>query len=136
MESITTLLEKTRAVMKNVYAPYSKYHVGACIRSESNRYYAGCNIENVSYSLTLCAEACAISQMIAAGDRQIVEVLVMANSEIPCAPCGACRQRLWEFATAETKVHICNVQGLYKTVLLTELLPEAFDFRNLEKLPE
>ncbi len=126
------MIEQAKAALKNAYVPYSNFAVGACIKSSSQQLYAACNIENASYSLTICAEAAAISKMVAAGEREIAEITVLADSEKICAPCGACRQRILEFSTANTLIHYGDIKGNYKTMTIAELLPDAFGPDNLQ----
>lgn len=121
------LLKDARAVQKLSYSPYSKFRVGAAIVSEDSTIHVGCNVENVSYPLSQCAEASAISAMIAAGSTQISEVLILSPNNDYCPPCGGCRQKIREFATADTLVHMANQDGEIKTVLIGELLPFAFE---------
>lgn len=130
---ITTLFKHAQIAMQNAYSPYSKFTVGAAIRSHKGNYYKGANIENASYSLTLCAEATAIAHMVQAGDRQIAEILVTSRGDALCPPCGACRQLIAEFAKADTLVHLCDAQGIYKTFTIDDLLPESF---SPELLPD
>jgi xanthosine phosphorylase len=120
------LLEAARAAFGNAHAPYSGFHVGAAVRSASGRIYAGANVENASYPEGNCAEASALAALVAAGERRIVEVLVLAAGERLCTPCGGCRQRLVEFGAAEVAVHLCGPDGLRRTVTLGELLPLSF----------
>jgi len=120
------MLELARRVLVNAHAPYSRFRVGACVRAASGRLYAGCNVENVSYGLTQCAETTAIGAMVAGGDREILEVVVVTERDELCPPCGRCRQQLAEFAAAATPVHLCGPSGLQRTVTLGELLPLAF----------
>lgn len=122
-----TLLKKARAVQKLSYSPYSNFQVGAAISAENSSVHVGCNVENVSYPLGQCAEASAISAMIAAGSKKISEVLILSPNSDFCPPCGGCRQKIREFATADTLVHMANQEGQIKTVLLGELLPLAFE---------
>jgi len=117
------LAQKTLA---NAYSPYSKYNVGCCIRSLSNQYYVGCNVENASYSLTCCAETAAIVQMIASGEKQIKEIVLIAQSDKACVPCGACRQRIREFAELDTPIHMGNHEKIFFTKTLDKLLPDSF----------
>ena len=112
------------------HAPYSDFPVGAAIRTEDGRTYAGCNVENVAYPEGWCAETSAISHMVMDGGGVIAEVAVLGLKADLCTPCGGCRQRLAEFGTAETKVHLCNAEGLVKTVTLGELLPLGFDMEK------
>ena len=101
--------------------------VGAALLSEEGRYYAGCNTENVSYPVGTCAETGAIAAMTAAGDRRIAEMLVLADGNQLITPCGACRQRIKEFASPHTPVHLASPQGIVKTLTLEELLPYGFN---------
>ena len=108
------------------YAPYSKYKVGAAIRTKRNKIHSGANIENVSYGLTVCAERCAAFAAVASGetkDRDAIAI-VIDDDKLP-SPCGACRQVLAEFAP-DLKVVLATTGGLRKTTTLRELLPDAF----------
>ena len=120
------MLEKAKQVMDNAYAPYSNFHVGACIRTEDDELFVGCNVENISYSLTLCAESVAIGAMIAAGQKRIKEILVIGSGDDMCSPCGACRQRIMELSLPDTKIHMCKKGEIVKTVTRDELLPFSF----------
>lgn len=120
------MLEKARQIQSLAYAPYSKFSVGCCIRTANDKYYVGCNIENASYSLTCCAEEAAIAAMICAGEKVIAEVLVIGNTKDHITPCGACRQRIREFANESTMVHMTNQTGEITSKSLTELLPYSF----------
>jgi cytidine deaminase len=132
MNSLETMIEKARTVAKRAYAPYSHYPVGVCLRTDNNQLFTGCNVENASYSLTLCGEASAIANMVSYGERCIVEAVVYGTGKELCAPCGACRQRLNEFASAQTLIHICGPEGIRKTMTMAELLPESFGPANLD----
>jgi cytidine deaminase len=123
--------ELAARAMANAHAPYSAFRVGACVRAASGRLYAGCNVENSSYPVTQCAEATAIGAMVAAGDRDIVEVLVATEGAELCPPCGRCRQQLAEFARAHVPVHLAGPEGVRRTVTLGELLPLAFGRETL-----
>ena len=125
------LLEAANRAKRNAYAPYSQFHVGAAVRGESGGIYSGCNVENAAYPEGLCAEAAAIAAMAAAGERRITETLVVSDGEALCSPCGGCRQKLSEFAAADSPVHICSPDGVRKTVTMAELLPLAFGPDNL-----
>ncbi len=123
---IEPMLELARRALANAHAPYSRFRVGACVRAASGRLYAGCNVENVSYPVGQCAEASAIGAMVAAGDREIVEALVVTEGAEPCPPCGRCRQQLAEFARPAARIHLCGPDGLRVTTTLGALLPLAF----------
>ena len=125
-EPLEPMLDLARRALANAHAPYSRFRVGACLRAASGRLYAGCNVENAAYPVGQCAEATAIGSMVAAGDRQIVEVVVLTERAEPCSPCGRCRQQLAEFARPEALVHLCGPEGIRRTTTLGELLPLAF----------
>ena len=127
LEAMIALATETRA---NAHAPYSGFHVGACLRSANGRLFAGCNVENVAYPQSQCAEAGAIGALVAGGEREIVEVVIVAGGEALCTPCGACRQRLSEFAGPDTPVHVCGLDGLRASFTLGELLPHGFSFEK------
>jgi cytidine deaminase len=124
--SIDPMIELARRALENAHAPYSGFRVGACVRAASGRLYAGCNVENASYGLTLCAESAAIAAMVAGGDRRIVETLVVTERTEPCPPCGRCRQQLAEFAGPDMPVHMAGPEGVRLTRTLGELLPLSF----------
>ncbi|MGH6917022.1 MAG: cytidine deaminase, partial [Geminicoccaceae bacterium] len=120
------LLEAALVAYGNAHAPYSGFQVGAAVRTEGGRIFVGANVENASYPEGNCAEASALAAMVAAGERRIVEVLVVAAGERLCTPCGGCRQRLCEFGSPDALVHLCDPGGLRRTVTLGELLPLSF----------
>jgi cytidine deaminase len=120
------MLALAQRALVNAHAPYSRFRVGACIRAASGRLYAGCNVENASYGLTLCAESVAIGAMVAGGDREIVEVVMLTERAEECAPCGRCRQLLREFRRSPVRVHLCGPEGVRLTTTLDELLPRSF----------
>ena len=126
-EQLKIMLAKATSVMANAYAPYSKFKVGACLRTANDQLFIGCNNENAAYPLTQCAETSAIGNMIAlAGANQITDVVIIASSDKPCAPCGGCRQRIGEFANAQTKIHMFSEDAKKKlTMTFAELLPES-----------
>lgn len=124
--SVEAMLALARHALASAYAPYSRFRVGACLRAASGRLYAGCNVENAAYPVGQCAEATAIGAMIAAGDRVIVEVVVVSEGATLCSPCGRCRQQLAEFAAAETPVHLAGPDGVKVTTTIGALLPLAF----------
>jgi cytidine deaminase len=120
-----------RAAQAAAYAPHSRFRVGAVVRATSGRLYAGANVENAAYPVGTCAEAGAIAAMVLGGDRAIAEVLVIGDGEALCTPCGACRQRLREFAPDTVRVHIAGPQGVRRSFTLGELLPHSFGPDNL-----
>ena len=119
------------AARQAAYAPYSKFRVGAAVRSESGAVYTGCNVENAAYPEGICAEAAAITALVMAGERRIVEVAVAGGGEQPCTPCGGCRQKIREFAADTTPILVCGVDGLRRRFTLGELLPSSFGPENL-----
>ena len=130
MSQLEDMIAAAARARENAYAPYSGFRVGACLRGAGGGLYAGCNVENVAYPQGQCAEAGAIGAMIAAGERQIAEVVILAEGEPLCTPCGGCRQRLAEFARPETPVHVCGPDGLRASFSLGELLPHGFTFER------
>ena len=125
-EQLEAMIEMAAAARANAHAPYSGFKVGACLRSADGRLFAGCNVENVSFPEGQCAEASALGAMVAAGVRELVEVVVFAEGARLCTPCGGCRQRLAEFAGPETPVHIVDSSGPRARFTLGALLPHAF----------
>lgn len=127
-----SLLDAAKKARENAYAPYSDFKVGAALRTASGVVFAGCNVENVAYPEGTCAEAGAIAAMVAAGQGDIVEILVMAESEVPITPCGGCRQKISEFGTPETVVILASPLGVIGEVTLGELLPGCFTPAHLK----
>lgn len=124
------LIQAAWMAWTNAYAPYSHFAVGAAVESEAGRIFAGCNVENASYGLTLCAERNALAQAVAAGERHFRRLAIVTDTPVLTAPCGACRQWLWELAPA-AEVILANRQGVYRILPVAELLPHAFDARQL-----
>lgn len=122
------LFAAARDAMRHAHAPYSCFPVGAAILTDSGKVFAGCNVENASYPEGWCAETSAIAQMVSAGETKIAEVAVVAEKMPRITPCGGCRQRLKEFGTAGTLVHLCDSTGVVETVTLGDLLPKSFSF--------
>jgi cytidine deaminase len=132
------LIAAATTAMARAYAPYSHFSVGAAIRGESGRVFTGVNVENAAYPVGSCAEAGAISAMIMAGERTIVAIAIAggkAGDGALCTPCGACRQRIREFAASDTPILVCGPEGLRRTFTLGELLPSSFGPDNLEVSP-
>lgn len=121
------------SVRDKAYAPYSRFKVGAAIRSVEGQVHIGCNVENVAYPEGTCAEAGAIAAMIAAGDRRIAELYVVADSPVPVSPCGGCRQKIAEFSAPDVVVTMGNLDGLEKRVTVQDLLPGGFDQSQMER---
>lgn len=125
------LFKAASAAMERAYAPYSKFQVGAAILADNGQIYSSCNVENAAYPVGTCAEAGAIAAMIRDGARQIREIAVVGRGDLLCTPCGGCRQRIREFATSGTTIHVCGPEGLRRTFTRDELLPESFGPENL-----
>lgn len=111
---------------ENAVATYSHFRVGAALRAASGRVYTGCNVENASYGLTICAERVAIFKALSEGERRFTEICIVADTERLTPPCGPCRQIIWEFC-GDIPVIMNNLQGTTKTFSMRELLPEPFD---------
>ena len=126
------LIAAACTVRENAHAPYSNHPVGAAILDEHGHIHTGCNVENAAYPQGSCAEAGAISAMIANGGRRITAIAVAGPGDHLCTPCGGCRQRIREFATPDTPVLIAGRDSLIATFTLAELLPESFGPDNLE----
>lgn len=115
---------------EKAYAPYSKFKVGAAILSENGQIFGGCNVENASYPCGTCAEAGAISAMIAAGEKKIKEILVVADTK-QIMPCGNCLQKIIEFADENTLIHSADIQGHTKTFKLNDIIKHNFSAEDL-----
>lgn len=124
------LLDAARAAQRHAYAPYSDYRVGAALESTDGRVFVGCNVENASYGLTICAERTALVSAVAAGVRQFRRIVVVSDSDPPASPCGACRQTLAEFGLDLRVDAVGPAQAQRWT--LAELLPDAFTSHRLE----
>jgi cytidine deaminase len=120
------LIEAALAARKNAHAPFSKFLVGAALQDESGRVFTGCNVENATYGLTICAERVAVFKAISEGSRKFVAIAVAADTEALTPPCGACRQILWEFC-GDVELTLVNLQGKTETFRLKELFPRPFD---------
>ena len=125
------LFKAAKLVRQNAHVPYSKFKVGAALLAEDNSIIIGCNVENAAYPQSQCAEASAIGNLIANGHNKIKEIVVVGSGDLLCSPCGGCRQRLREFASLDTPIHMCNIDGHLKTSTLKDLLPDSFGPENL-----
>jgi cytidine deaminase len=128
-----SLKDAATQVRLRAYAPYSRFQVGAAIATPSGAVYVGCNVENVAYPEGTCAEAGAIAAMVAAGETQIAEVFVIADSPEPVPPCGGCRQKLAEFAGGDVLVTLATTEGKTKTMTVADLLPGLFTAAHMAK---
>src|SRR6202142_472675 len=113
-------------VRKNAHAPFSKFQVGAALEDVDGRVHTGCNVENATLGLTLCAERVAVFKAISEGARKFQRIAVAADTEVLTPPCGACRQILWEFC-GDIEVTLTNLQGKTETLRLRDLFPRPFD---------
>ena len=120
------LISAATAVRENAHAPFSKFRVGAAVMDDRGRIFTGCNVENATYGLTICAERAAIFKAISEGARKFVRVAVVADTSTLTPPCGACRQILWEFC-GDVEIVLGNLQGQTETIRLGVLFPRAFD---------
>ena len=130
-ENFEKLFNAAKKVRDNAHVPYSNFKVGAAFLTEDDSIISGCNVENAAYPQSQCAEASAIGNLVSQGFSKIKEVVVIGSGSLLCSPCGGCRQRLREFASLETQVHMCNSDGHLKTSTLKELLPDSFGPENL-----
>jgi cytidine deaminase len=120
------LIAAARAARENAHAPFSKFRVGAAVRGVSGRVYTGCNVENATYGLTICAERVAIFKAISEGERKFESVAVVADTDRLTPPCGACRQILWEFC-GDAEIVLANLKDKVETRRMKQLFPEPFD---------
>ncbi|WP_306026797.1 cytidine deaminase [Stappia sp. MMSF_3263] len=134
MSRFDDLFAAAGAARANAHACYSGFAVGAAILTRDGNIFAGCNVENASFPEGWCAETSALGAMVSAGGRpgDVVEVVVTADAVL-CTPCGGCRQRLAEFASDETPVHVCDTKGLRQTLTLAELLPARFVLKDEDR---
>ena len=132
MSKINELVNAALKARENAYVPYSTFPVGAAVRVGSDRVYMGSNIENASYGLTNCAERTAIFKAVSEGDKEITEIAVVADTEGPTPPCGACRQVISEFMPPEGRIVLSNTKGDILETTVSELLPGAFKPEDLE----
>ncbi len=120
------LLEAALRARDNAHAPYSKFRVGAALEDDAGNVFTGCNIENASYGLTMCAERVAVFKAMSEGARKFRRIAVAADTDTLTPPCGPCRQILWEFG-GDIEVILVNTAGKSETFRMAELLPRAFD---------
>ena len=129
---MATLLDAARAARLNALAPFSNFKVGAALQTEDGQVITGCNIENATYGLTICAERVALFKAISEGHRRFARIAVVADTEAPTPPCGACRQALWEMG-GDLEVILANLTAETGRYRMRELLPLPFDGRLLGK---
>jgi cytidine deaminase len=126
------LIEKAKEARKQAYASYSNFLVGAAVISESGKIYTGCNIENSSFGLTICAERVALFKAVSEGEKEVKILALVTDTQTPVWPCGACRQVLAEF-DRELLIVSSNLKGQKEEKKLSEIFPEAFDKRSMKR---
>ena len=126
-EALITAAAQSR---ENAHAAYSNFRVGAALRATSGRIFGGCNVENATYGLTVCAERVAIFKAISEGERGFDAIAVVTDVESLTPPCGACRQLIWEFC-GDVPVILANLKGKIEIILMRELFPKPFDSSSL-----
>lgn len=130
MGEYDSLVAAARDARLNAHAPFSNFRVGAALRASSGRTFGGCNVENATYGLTVCAERVAIFKAISEGERGFEAIAVVTDAETLTPPCGACRQLIWEFC-GDVPVILSNLHGRMETIRMSELFPKPFDASNL-----
>ena len=130
--TLETLIDEARRARLHAHAPFSGFLVGAALQTKGGRVLTGCNIENATYGLTICAERVAMFKAISEGEREFTRVAVVADTDAPTPPCGACRQILWEFG-GDLEVVLANLHDVTGTYRMRDLLPLPFDARLLGK---
>lgn len=121
------LIELARQAREFAHAPYSKFPVGAVVECCDGRIFTGCNVENSSFGLTICAERVALTKAVSEGARDFIKLAVIADAHAPVPPCGACRQVISELCAPETEIVMANLHGQAESRKVSELLPAAFD---------
>jgi cytidine deaminase len=124
------LLILAREMRARAHAPFSRFPVGAALRTADGRVFGGCNVESSSYGLSICAERTAIVKAVSEGAREVVEIAIVADTDIPCPPCGACRQMLYDLGP-NARVTMSNLKGETREATIAELLPGAFTAEHL-----
>ena len=127
------LVAAAAGVRERAHAPYSGFAVGAAVRTASGAVHLGCNVENAAYPEGTCAEAGALAAMVAAGEREVAAVAVIAGGADPVPPCGGCRQKLAEFAGPDVPVTLATTGGARRATTVGELLPGAFGAGHMER---
>jgi cytidine deaminase len=130
MSDYEQLIAAAKQSRENAHAPYSNFRVGAAVRAISGRIFAGCNVENATYGLTVCAERIALFKAISEGERGFDAIAVVTDTDTLTPPCGACRQLIWEFC-GDVPVILCNLKGKTETTPMKDLFPKPFDSSNL-----
>lgn len=125
------IIQLAKEARENAYVPYSNFKVGAAVVTKEGKIYKGANIENASYGLTNCAERTAIFKAVSEGDRNLDSIAIIADTDGPVSPCGACRQVMVEFFDPKAKVFLANLKGEVEETTVEELLPGAFKQEDL-----
>jgi len=131
LKTLDELIELAIKARENSHAPFSKFMVGAVVEMTDGEIFTGCNVESASYGLTVCAERVAIWNAVAHGKKNFKQIIVVADTEQLTPPCGVCRQIIWEFCH-DAPVTLANLKGKNETLMLSELLPRAFDSKYLD----
>ena len=121
------LVSEAKKARDNAVAPFSKFKVGAALQTAEGKVYRGCNVENSTYGLTVCAERVALLTALAAGERKFTAIAVVTQSKEPATPCGPCRQLMWEYC-GDIDVTLANLKGQTIEYKLSELFPHPFSF--------
>lgn len=130
-ERVQELVGKAIEARSHAYTPYSKFNVGAVVIDETGKEISGCNVENASYGLSMCAERTAIFKAVSEGSKEIETVVVVGDTEGPISPCGACRQVIAEFAGDDFTLILANMDGETKVMTKEEMLPYGFSPKDL-----
>jgi len=125
-----SLIQAAQSARENAHAPFSNFKVGAALRANSGRVFGGCNVENATYGLTVCAERVAIFKAISEGERKFDAIAVVTDTDTLTPPCGACRQLIWEFC-GDVPVIMSNLKGKVEVLQMSQLFPKPFDSSNL-----
>ncbi|WNS74337.1 cytidine deaminase [Bacillus sp. DTU_2020_1000418_1_SI_GHA_SEK_038] len=130
---VEKLIEEAKVARERAYVPYSKFKVGAALLTSEGKVYHGCNIENAAYSMCNCAERTAIFKAYSEGDRNFKALAVIADTDRPCSPCGACRQVIAELCPKDMQVYLTNLKGDILEITIEQLLPGAFSPEDLNE---
>lgn len=130
MSEYDALIAVARQARENAHAKFSNFKVGAGLRAASGKIYGGCNVENATYGLTVCAERVAIFKAISEGERKFDVIAVVTDADTLTPPCGACRQLIWEFC-GDVPVVMSNLKGKVEVLRMSQLFPKPFDSSNL-----
>ena len=130
MSGNETLIAAAKQARENAHAPFSNFRVGAALRAISGRIFGGCNVENATYGLTVCAERVAIFKAVSEGERGFDAICVVTDTEALTPPCGACRQLIWEFC-GDVPVIMANLKGKTEVIQMKDLFPRPFDSSSL-----